>query len=119
MSLLHPDPQGFEVVLPCESGLAISSNEQSRPEAVVLAVCIAVLTVCPLVILLDIHDRAAGPELTVFGRLHFEAQMLLQEGLLVADEAHMSRASFSLEHISVLTINMTRSRSREFRGGKP
>jgi hypothetical protein len=77
MSLLHPDPLGFEVVLPCESGLAISTDEESRPEVAVLAICIAVLTVCPLVILLDIHDRAAGPELTVCGRLHFEAQMLL------------------------------------------
>jgi hypothetical protein len=42
--------------------------------------------------------------------------MLLQEGLLVADEAYMSCASFGLEHISVLTINILRNRSRGCRG---
>jgi hypothetical protein len=61
VSLLHADPQGLEVVLPRESGLAIGSDEESRAEGVVLATCITVPAVSPLVILLDIHDRAVGP----------------------------------------------------------
>jgi hypothetical protein len=51
VGLLHDDPSGFEIPLPREAGLTISTDEEFRSYPTFLTFGITVLTNCSLIIL--------------------------------------------------------------------